>query len=185
MRTLFAALLVCAAVLPAAQVPRPAPEYAFTLQSGQQEQLSKHKGKVVVLEFLLTTCPHCQTSSRILADLNRQLGPKGFQPLGVAINPEADVDAFTKQFGVNFPVGKASRESAMGFLQHSIMAPTFYVPQMVFIDRKGVIRAQYGGSDMFLTANEEANIRKLVESLLAEPGDAAPAKPAAKSRKKS
>ena len=185
MRTLVAALLACAAVLPGAQVPRPAPEYSFTLPNGQTEQISKHKGKVVVVEFLLTTCPHCQTSSKILADLNRQLGSRGFQPLGVAINPEADLPAFIQQFGVNFPVGKASRETAMGFLQHSIMAPTFYVPQMVFIDRKGVIRAQYGGSDMFLTANEEANIRKLVESLLAEPGDAAPAKTQPKARSKS
>lgn len=185
MRTVFAAVLACAAVLPAAQVPRPAPEYSFSLPSGQQEQLSKHKGKVVVIEFLMTTCPHCQTSSRILSDLNRQLGPKGFQPLGVAINPEADVSAFVKQFAVNFPVGKGSRESAMGFLQHSIMAPTFYVPQMVFIDRKGVIRGQYGGSDMFLTANEETNIRQLVEKLLAEPNDGASEKAAPKPRSKS
>jgi hypothetical protein len=49
---------------------------------------------------------------------------------------------------------------------------------MVFIDRKGVIRAQYPGSDKFYE-NEEANMRKEIEALLKEPGGA-PAKPAGK-----
>jgi hypothetical protein len=54
---------------------------------------------------------------------------------------------------------------------------TLYVPHLVFIDRKGVIRAQYPGSDKFYE-NEEANIRKEIEALLKESA-AAPAKPAA------
>jgi peroxiredoxin len=169
-RSLLSALLVSALSLISAEIPRQAPEYAFALPSGQQELLSKYKGKVVVLEFLLTTCPHCQNSSRILSKLNSELGPKGFQPLGVAINPDGDINDFVKKFGVNFPVGKGSRDSAYAFLQHSIMAPSFYVPQMVFIDRKGVIRAQYGGADPFLASNEEANIRSMVEKLLTEAG---------------
>lgn len=170
----------------AAEIPRPAPEYAFTLPDGSQGLLSTYRGKVIVVEFLLTTCPHCQQSSRVLAKLYTELGPKGFQPVGIAINPEADVGAFIRQYNLNFPVGKGGREAAWGFLQHSIMAPNFYVPQMVFIDKKGIIRAQYGGSDPFLTNNEEANIRSMVEKLLAEPGGkSGPAKPAAaKSRKK-
>ena len=39
------------------------------------------------------------------------------------------------------------------------MSQNFYVPQMVFIDRKGVIRAQYGGTDPFLGDQQEANMR--------------------------
>jgi len=147
--------------------------------------ISKYKGKVVVLEFLITTCPHCQTSSKVLSKLKTELGPKGFQPFGVAINPEGDVPDFVRRFGVNFPVGKASRETAYGYLQHSIMSPTFYVPQMVFIDRAGVIRAQYGGADPFLANNEEANIKGMIEKLLAEgAGSKSTAKPAARTAKK-
>ena len=115
----------------------------------------------------------------MLSKLHAELGPKGFQPLGVAINPEADINDFVRRYQVNFPVGKGTREAAYGYLQHSIMAPSFYVPQVVFIDRQGVIRAQYGGSDTFLAANEEGNIRGLVEKLLAEGGAAAKPKKAA------
>ena len=65
------------------------------------------------------------------------------------------------------------------------MAPNFYVPQMVFIDRKGTIRAQYGGAYPFLSSNEEKNIRETVEKLLSESGGPAktssrPSKPAKK-----
>jgi peroxiredoxin len=179
MRSFLFGLLIAAACAMGAQVPRPAPELAIQMPNGQQELLSKYKGKVVVVEFLLTTCPHCQNSSRILSKLKDEFGAKGFQPLGVAINPEADVNDFVRRFNVNFPVGKGTREAAYGFLQHSIMAPSFYVPQMVFIDRQGIIRAQYGGSDAFLASNEEANIRGMIEKLLAE-GSTAPAKSKAK-----
>ena len=84
---------------------------------------------------------------------------------------------------LHFPVGAGTRDSAFQYLQHSIMAPNFYVPQMVFIDRKGVIRGQYGGNDAFLGDQQEANIRAMVDKLLAEPAGAKPApkhKPAKK-----
>jgi hypothetical protein len=81
-------------------------------------------------------------------------------------------------------VGIGTRESAMAFLQHSYMAPNFYVPQLVFVDKKGVIRAQYNGTDPFLGANSEANMRGMIEKLMAEPGGkgAAPAKAPAKAK---
>jgi thiol-disulfide isomerase/thioredoxin len=160
----------------AAEVPRQSPEYAFNYPGGRQDLLSKYKGKVVALEFLFTTCPHCQSSAVTLSKLQREYGPKGFQALGVAINPNPDIAGFTKQYATGFPVGAGTRESAMTYLQHSFMAPNFYVPQMVFIDKKGVIRAQFGGTDPFLGQQQEANMRGMIEKLLAEPGGAAPAK---------
>jgi thiol-disulfide isomerase/thioredoxin len=181
MRCLLGALTLSALSLTAAQVPRPAPEYAITLPNGQHELLTKHKGKVVMLAFILTTCPHCQNTARLVSKLKNEYGPQGFQPLMVAINPDGDVNGFIQQFQVNFPVGKGTRESAYAFLQQSIMAPSFYVPQVAFIDRKGVIRAQYGGSDAFMASNEEANIRGMIERLISE---GAPAKSTAKPTKK-
>jgi hypothetical protein len=42
----------------AAPVPRKAPELTVMLNSKEQLLLSKYRGKLVALEFLLTTCPH-------------------------------------------------------------------------------------------------------------------------------
>jgi peroxiredoxin len=157
---------------------------AFTLPSGQQELLSKYKGKVVAMEFLFTTCPHCQKSATILSKLQREYGPKGFQAIGVAINPNPDLAGFNRQYATAFPVGSGTRESAYSYLQQPIMSQNFYVPQMVFIDRKGVIRAQYGGTDSFLGDQQETNMRAMIERLLAEPGGAKAAPTKAPSKAK-
>jgi len=166
-------------LLPAAEVPRQSPEYAFTLAGGKQDLLSNYKGKVVILEFLFTTCPHCQKSAMILSKLQREYAMRGLQVLGVAINPDPDLAGFAKQYASAFPVGAGTRDSALNFLQQSVMATNFYVPQMVFIDKKGVIRGQYSGTDPFLGDQQENNMRGLINQLLAEPGGAktAPAKP--------
>ena len=75
--------------LKAAQAPRKAPEVAITMTGGEQVLLSSFKGKLVVLEFLLTTCPHCQRCSTIMQQMYQEFGPKGMQPLGAAINDNA------------------------------------------------------------------------------------------------
>jgi cytochrome oxidase Cu insertion factor (SCO1/SenC/PrrC family) len=185
MRLILAAgLFVSGVTLFAAEVPRQSPEFALTLPGGKQELLSKYKGKVIALEFLFTSCPHCQKSATFLSKLQRELGPKGFQAIGVAINPEPDLATFTTLYATAFPVGSGTRDSAFQYLQHSIMAPNFYVPQMVFIDKKGVIRGQYGGNDPFLAEQQEANIRGMVEKLLAESGGGKPAPAKRKPAKK-
>lgn len=176
-----AGFLLSAMALSGAQVPRQSPEYAFTLPDGRQELLSKYKGKIVALEFLFTTCPHCQKSATVLSKLQKEYGPKGFQALGVAINPTPDIAGFNRQYATAFPVGAASRDSAYSYLQQSIMSQNFYVPQMVIVDRKGVIRGQYGGTDPFLGEQFETNMRGMIEKLLAEGGSKpAPAAPAKK-----
>ena len=42
---------------------RKAPELAFTIPSQGSKLLSQYRGKVVALEFIFTTCPHCQAAS--------------------------------------------------------------------------------------------------------------------------
>ncbi len=179
MRSTLGALLVLAALapLPAAQVPRPAPEFVIYLTSGPELLLSRFRGKVVALEFLQTTCPHCQHSAQIMSRWYQELGPKGFQPLGVAFNDMAPmlVPDFIKENRVNFPVGHSQREPVYDFLLHSPVL-RLLVPQMVLIDRKGVIRAQSApeGNDNFF---EEKSLRARIEALLQEPA-------ASKSKKK-
>jgi peroxiredoxin len=140
--------------------------------SGQQLLLSQYQGKVVLLEFLHTTCPHCQQSSAFIQQLFKELGPRGFQPVGVAFNDNAAalVPDFVRQFGLTFPVGSAPRDTVIQYLQHS-MAKPLYVPQMIFVDRKGVIREQHGGEDDYLK-NLEPNLRASIETLLKEPAPA-------------
>ena len=173
MRLSIPALLLSAIAVCGATIPRPAMDLTVNTANGPV-QTTKYKGKVLVVEIMSTTCPHCQNSARILAKLNMEYGAKGVQFLGAAINDNANVPQFIRQFNVNFPVGTAKRDDAFAFLQHSMMTP-FYFPQMVFVDKAGMVRAQYGGTDAFLQTNEEANVRGMIEKLLGESGATKPA----------
>jgi len=164
-----AAMLSVAAVhLLAAKVPRPAPDFTFSLPNGKQVKLSEFRGQVLAVEFLLTTCPGCKKASAALQRVYEQLGDKGFQPLGVAINEGAAelIPGYIRELRLTYPVGLSDRFKVIDFLQHPVML-TLYMPQLVIIDKKGNIRAQHGGADEFFK-NEEENIRKLVGELLKE-----------------
>src|ERR1700749_1364937 len=110
----------------AAPVPRPTKEFTIVLPSGKQQLLSSYRGKVVMMAFMFTTCPHCQALSKVITKLQGELGPRGFQAVGAVFNEEvntpnaalnAQVTAnFINQFQVGFPVGYAPQASVMSYL---------------------------------------------------------------------
>ena len=118
-------ICVGVAAIPAAEVPRPAPELSFTLPSGQQVNVDSYKGKVVALEFLSTTCTHCQRTAATIEKLYRELGNRGLQPLGVAIDPEASerVSTFSSDLKLTYPVGTLDRRVAGVDLQRATPRP--------------------------------------------------------------
>lgn len=157
-----------------APVPRPAPDVEILLSSGEPLLLSSLRGKVVALEFLLTDCIHCQRCSGILQQMYQEFGPKGFQPVGAAINDNARalVPTYMGNLGLKYPVGVTPRKAAYDFLGYGMDEP-LHTPQLVFIDRKGLVRAQYSGDGDFFR-NEEVNVRNQIEAMLKGAG----AKPA-------
>jgi peroxiredoxin len=169
-RPVLAAWLIVSAVASGAEVPRKAPEFAVQMPKGGQILLSQHKGKVVCLEFLYTTCPHCQHASQLMSKLQTEYGPKGFQALGVAFNDFANmlVPDFVRDFKVNYPIGVGTREAVHTFLQHN-PDHLLNIPQVVIIDRKGVIRHQSQARNDTVSATEPF-LRTTIEKLLKEPG---------------
>lgn len=181
MRLLSAAVLAAFSLI-AADVPRPAAKTVFPAPNGGSIDTSKYAGKVIALEFLLTTCPHCQKTATILQRMMDEYGARGFQALGVATNTDQPmvVEEFRSRFGVKFPVGWGARDTVHAYLQHPVMQ-TMYMPQLVFIDKKGVIRAYYpGGSNFFDDMRQVQNMRDQIEALLKEPATTSGPRPASK-----
>ncbi len=170
----LAGVCLAAALAGAAQVPRPSPDFSIDLTTGQKIQLNQYKGKVCALAFILTTCPHCQKTVGYLSALQNEFGPSGFQVLASAVEDMASMNVpdFVKRFQPPFPVGFNSRDPVLEYLQHPSMFKLM-MPQLVFIDRQGTIRAQYGGDDKFFADDQEKHLREQVEALLKE----APAAP--------
>ena len=167
MKTLLALTLVAGTAL-GATLPRPAPELAIKMTDGSQTLLSTYKGKVVLLAFVFTTCSHCQNVTGILNGLQAEYKAKGVQFLESTFNEGAEnlTAAFKETYVRGFPVGYNEKMTVLEFLQHSAMEP-FYVPILVYIDRKGMIRSQYIGDEKYLQSPEQ-NIRASLDALLKE-----------------
>jgi thiol-disulfide isomerase/thioredoxin len=135
-------LLASSSVAAGVAVPRPAPKLVYNIPGKPPQDLSQYRGKVVALEFIFTTCPHCQAASKIMSKLQTEYGPKGLQVLDIAVNPNADlfVDDFAKEQQTTFPVGWVPQETMVSFMGFD--SGRFVVPQLVLIDRQGVIHYQ-------------------------------------------
>jgi hypothetical protein len=153
-----------------ATIPRPATEFVIQSPSGQA-LLSQYRGKVILLTFMFTTCSHCQHSVGVINQIQNEYGSRGFQALGAVFNEGAAqlLPDFLARFRPAYPLGVASRETVIEYLQVSSSTP-IYVPVFVFVDKKGMIREQHIGNDDKFLDNQEKNARAVIESLLKEPG---------------
>lgn len=145
---------------------RKAPEVAFTVPGQGQKLLSQFRGKVIALEFIFTTCPHCQAASHVMSRMQKDFGSRGFQAIDVAFNDNADllVGEFAKEQQTNFPVGWTTRDQVLAFMGISTV-DRFVVPQLILIDREGMIHYQtppLGDEESY----KEDVVRKRVELLL-------------------
>ncbi len=171
--SLAVAFTVLASLIPAVKagtLPRPASDFTINLPGGKQALLSQYKGKTIAMAFILTYCPHCQKIVSFLSKDQNEYGARGFQVLASAIEEGAAgaVPGFIKKFNPPFPVGSNARMPVLDFLQHPIAA-RLIMPQIVLIDRKGMIRAQYAGDEPFLDeAQADQNLRGKIEELLNE-----------------
>jgi thiol-disulfide isomerase/thioredoxin len=178
--SLFLALALTAATLWGADTGavRKAPELAFTIPGQGQRLLSQYRGKVVALEFIMTTCPHCQAASHVMTKYQQEFGGRGFQALDLAINgldnggdqnsANALVANFATNFQVGFPVGWVPREQMISFMGFSII-DRLVVPQLALIDRKGFIHYQTPATSgpEWDKVMDEATVHQHIEELLA------------------
>ena len=164
---IFAAWVVA---LPPASLPRKSPEFAIYEPGGKTTMLSSFKGKVVVIEFLFVGSKHCLRVATTINKLYRELGPRGFQPVGIAFGPEADgANAYllAQTLKLTYPVGYSSNDNVDTYLARG-KDEVLNIPQVVVIDRRGMIRAQSGGRPGDPKLEDEDSLRALLEGFLKE-----------------
>src|ERR1022692_1392114 len=172
--TLLALLAMAGAPARAAQLPRPSPDFAINLSPGKQIHISQYKGKTVVVAFILTYCSHCQMAIGVLSKMQKEYGPRGLQVLASATEDmaAAALPGFLRQFDPPFPVGINTTDEFVAYIQHPSMLQ-LYMPGLVFIDKDGIIQAQYEGRDPILEeTNVEKGVRAKVEEMLKVPAPA-------------
>ena len=157
--------------LAAQQLPRKAGDWAIQTVDGKQIQIGSYRGKVVLLAFILTTCPHCQKTIGVLSGLQPKYGPLGVQFLASAVegNAKAAVPGFVQSFHVPFPVGfNDDVQKVLAFWQNP-PAQVPLMPVIMLIDRQGVIRFQHDGHDSDFFNDQEKRFRAEMDELLRTP----------------
>ncbi len=162
MKSLLAFVLAAGAAF-SAQIPRPAPELAIHMPDGSQKLLSSYRGKTVVLAFVFTTCPHCQRMMGTLGGIQNEYAAKGVQVLASAFNDNSDheIAGFAATYVNGFPAGWDNKLTVLQFLQHpNDPQHPYFVPILVFIDKRGIIRQQVIGDETIFARSRNERPRQ-------------------------
>lgn len=129
---------------------------------GKPFRLSDSKGKVLVLDLWATWCGPCRQEIPHLVDLNKEMGPRGVEVIGLDIDPvqdsPEDVQAFMKEFKVNYKVAFLERQYAL-----ALMSDNGSIPQSYVITRDGKIYKRFIG---FSPVSTPPQIRAAIEDAL-------------------
>ena len=154
--------------------PRKSPEFTISEPSGKSIVLSSLRGKVVVMEFFFLQSNHCIHVAKMLNTLNMEMGARGFQALGVVFDPPnipnsggRIVGPAVEFFKLTYPVGYSSKAEVDRYLERQ-QQQVLNVPQIIVIDRAGMIRAASGAAGGDPRLEDENSLRTLVEGLLRE-----------------
>ena len=171
----------------AVTVPRASGEVDFTVPGKGPMKLSSYNGKIVVVVVFITTCPHCQRTTKLMTQIQNEYRAKGVQVLQLAFRDDdnkAAIEKFVQQYKPNYPVGMIDANLLAKWGQLTAeMRPT--VPMLFFIDRRGYIVGEYMGADPFMIEeNQPTTIRaKLNDMVQNQPPAGAPkAAPPAKKK---
>jgi thiol-disulfide isomerase/thioredoxin len=103
--------------------------------SGQQQSLAQWRGKVLVVNFWATWCEPCRKEMPEFVRAQRDLGPKGLQFVGIAVDQRDKVEQFAKELDLNYPALIAGYDAVD--LSKSLGNELSALPFTIVLDRKG------------------------------------------------
>ncbi len=151
MRTFPLAIVLAAAPLWGAGElsNRRAPGFSLPDMTMKQHDLADYRGKVVVLEIMLTTCPHCLKFADILEEVAKKYAGR-VQVLSIVNPPDntTTVARFVKERKLSYPVLFDCGQAAGSYVLATPQKPTISIPHVFLIDPNGVIKNDFSYSVM-------------------------------------
>ncbi|MBP3259702.1 MAG: alpha/beta fold hydrolase [Prevotella sp.] len=115
-----------------------APDFKMKTIDGKTFQLSKLKGRTVVLDFWASWCPDCRKDAPEVVRMQQEYGPQGVEFVGVSM--DTDVEAWRKaceKYGISY-----TQVSELKKFKETDIAKAYgvrWIPSMVVIDRDGKV----------------------------------------------
>jgi peroxiredoxin len=168
-------LLLCAAALFGGEhTGRRAPGFALPDTKMKMRDLADYRGRIVILEFMQTDCPHCAPFAAILNQIQQKYGDK------VAILAVANVPHDSPQKVAQYIAGHKISYPILydqGQMEYSyVLKGTVDNPCVFLIDGNGIIRNDFSYGVLTKTIFEGRGLFAEIDRMLATTAPAA-AKP--------
>lgn len=164
----FSSLLVFAADTN----PRRAPGFSLPDSKLQQHDLYDYRGKVVILDFMMTNCPHCATFSKTLERVNAKYGDK--VAILSIVNYTSDnagtVNNYVQTNKVTSPILFDCGQVLASYLRLQAAKQAIDMPHAYVIDAQGRIRGDYTYSMLTRSVFEGDALFTDIDALLAPAG---------------
>ncbi|ADE16581.1 Redoxin domain protein [Nitrosococcus halophilus Nc 4] len=112
--------------------------------NGVEHDIREWDGKVLVINFWATWCPPCLKEIPEFIELQKSLGGKGLQFIGVAIDTPDKVKAFIEKHGINYPILVSQEKGTLVTTDYG--NDLGVLPYTAFINRAGQITYTHAGA---------------------------------------
>ena len=137
-------------------IGRQIPDFLCRRLGGSPQELSRHRGSVILIRFWADWCRDCVREMPVIEKYYRSAKDRGFTVLAINVmQPQSDVQAFVRNLELSFPVcldedGKITK--AYGVKG---------IPSHFVIDRGGILRQVHFGP-----VGDESKLIRFLEPFL-------------------
>ncbi len=126
---------------------RRAPGFSLADSKFAQHDPQDYRGKVLIVDFIQTTCDICLHLTQNLVDVQQKYGDKiGILSLTTLPDNFDKVNAYAKEHHVSWPILFDSGQVMASYLKVTPTNPTVHFPHLFIIDKGGIIRDDYEGA---------------------------------------
>ena len=153
-------------------------QFKFPDLTGHVYTADDFAGKPVILSIMGSWCPNCRDEAPFLGELYQRYHASGLQVVGLAFEYSEDPEyvqlrAYIRKFGIQYPVLVAGEPLTMKTTFPQLDNVQAF-PTAIYIGKDGRVRRVHTGFPGVGSGAEQARvkaeIRKLVEGMMGEPG---------------